>query len=725
MTSREEILADFQACTGIEDVEMAITQLEDAGWVLLDAVNKAMPPAPAPPVPPPVVEPLNTAFLGASSDTPIDVDSDSGTPPQSMIPLRPPPPPIPLRTDSSQGLAGSNNSSGSSSPFGMFPLGGGMSVADDFYRGVAGPSNLSNTRTRMLDFYVQHNDRTFHLKVPDNEDVKTLKTLIQAETNCPPCQQTLRGLNGNSGLLVSNRRRLSELSLPKENFLHLITPNALMDTDNPESKPAEPGDFKLHIHCLPQVKTYDLNFRPTHSVLNVKLDVASLTNIPVSRQEWTGWPEAINDDLSLAQIGIPQDHKLTLDRKPGPSDMPILDNSMASSSTSTTQRQSTSNHSGLGESEDDFEDAMSEPAHMEDDDDDIFDPANLGSASSKRLQPLIPDDYGDNVMASLKFSEEFTARYGTPHPGFFPGTLDDAIKESCMQPPKQRKMLAIYLHHDSSVLTNVFCTQALCAESVVAFLNENFVTFGWDLTFSSNKKRALDMITNHFGSVTAATVRNLDIERLPLLALVYKLRGTTEIFQIIHGNVTLDELMSQLLQAHDTYVAQLAVEIREEEERQARDAVKREQDLAFEMAQHADREKELVKQREEEDRLEEERIQEAIRRSEEEARLKEEAEKERVRREVAKTVPDEPPLDAKHTKIRFRIPGDNSNLERRFLPSDSLQTLLDYLTSKGFNSDDFKVLSSWPRRDLTTLERTSTLEELKLCPQETLTLEER
>lgn len=88
-----------------------------------DAVNKAMPPAPAPPVPPPVVEPLNTAFLGASSDTPIDVDSDSGTPPQSMIPLRPPPPPIPLRTDSSQGLAGSNNSSGSSSPFGMFPLG--------------------------------------------------------------------------------------------------------------------------------------------------------------------------------------------------------------------------------------------------------------------------------------------------------------------------------------------------------------------------------------------------------------------------------------------------------------------------------------------------------------------------------------------------------------------------------------------------------------------------
>ena len=52
-------------------------------------------------------------------------------------------------------------------------------------------------------------------------------------------------------------------------------------------------------------------------------------------------------------------------------------------------------------------------------------------------------------------------------------------------------------------------------------------------------------------------------------------------FQIIHGNMTLDELMSRLLQTHEQYTAQLAVEIREEEERAERDAVKREQDLAF------------------------------------------------------------------------------------------------------------------------------------------------
>ena len=53
---------------------------------------------------------------------------------------------------------------------------------------------------------------------------------------------------------------------------------------------------------------------------------------------------------------------------------------------------------------------------------------------------------------------------------------------------------------------------------------------------------------------------------------------------MIHGNVTLDELMSRLLTAFETYQSQLVVEIREEDERIARDAVKREQDLAFEMS---------------------------------------------------------------------------------------------------------------------------------------------
>ena len=64
------------------------------------------------------------------------------------------------------------------------------------------------------------------------------------------------------------------------------------------------------------------------------------------------------------------------------------------------------------------------------------------------------------------------------------------------------------------------------------------------------------------------------------------------------------------------------LQVREEEEREARNAVKREQDLAFEMAQKADREKEEAKRREAEERLEQAKIEEAVRRSEEEAKVR-------------------------------------------------------------------------------------------------------
>ena len=70
------------------------------------------------------------------------------------------------------------------------------------------------------------------------------------------------------------------------------------------------------------------------------------------------------------------------------------------------------------------------------------------------------------------------------------------------------------------------------------------------------------MVTKHFGSVAAATIKNMGLEKMPVLALVYKLRGTMEIFQVISGSSTLDELMSQLLSAQDTYASQLAVEVR-------------------------------------------------------------------------------------------------------------------------------------------------------------------
>lgn len=75
-------------------------------------------------------------------------------------------------------------------------------------------------------------------------------------------------------------------------------------------------------------------------------------------------------------------------------------------------------------------------------------------------------------------------------------------------------------------------------------------------------------------------------------------------------------------------------------------------------------------------------------------------------------------------RVRFRLP-DGEILQRRFGAKEKLSALIDFVTGHGFFPDEYKLLSSWPRRDLTTEGLEKTLEELKIYPQETLTLEQR
>ena len=147
----------------------------------------------------------------------------------------------------------------------------------------------------------------------------------------------------------------------------------------------------------------------------------------------------------------------------------------------------------------------------------------------------------------------------------------------------------------------------------------------------------------------------------------------------------------------------------------------------------ADREKEATKKREEEEKLEQERIEAAIRHSEEMEKDRKDREMAKLRSKIMSKLPKEPKEEKDEgqpvSKLRFRVPiqahDDGSDeesrdkkhsgppngivggkstggnqLERRFLASQSLQTVLDYLTTEGYPSSEYKVLSSYPRRDV-------------------------
>lgn len=339
-------------------------------------------------------------------------------------------------------------------------------------------------------------------------------------------------------------------------------------------------------------------------------------------------------------------------------------------------------------------------------------------------KPLMPPNCEDQLVAAESFSHEFASRFGECHPVFYIGSLDDAIRDSLQCKARDRKLLAIYLHHDRSILSNVFASQVLCAETMVAYLCNNFVTWAWDLTHDSNRDILLGLTSRHFGSVAENTVRLFKPDQLPLLLIISRSRGINEVLRVLHGNSTLDELMGHLMTIVEAFREQLDADIIEEDEREKRERVLQEQDDAYQQSLAADRAKAEQRRREDEEKLRLEKEEEQQRLKQQLIQEEEEAEKEAVRMSLANMVPAEPESSCPEpvSLIRIRCPG-GVVLNRRFLAAEPLQVLLMYIGSTGYQLNAHKVLTTYPRRDLCQLDSSLTLHQLKLFPQETLTVE--
>ncbi|GJQ73488.1 putative FAS-associated factor [Trypoxylus dichotomus] len=618
--NRDEILANFQVCTGIEDVSKAIDILQENNWDLVRSVNKVMP------------QESQSFPSGSGSDV-------------EMVPevIDIPSSPIETATD----MVSVGNNVGHSRPR-------SMPILENNVSGPYQQPSTSSLRIKTIRFNVQYGGQTIPIDIPDTGTIADIKIRLHRELKIPPCQQILSGW---ARMVQYENTPIKHLSLPSENALYLAV---------------KPKDGAV---------SADEDSEITERLKEVKADAFTYTDIPIRYQIWTGWPP-IDDSTILALSGINYpEHHLTLQRIQIDSD------------------------------EEEYEDA-SESFNV---DDDCF----IDNVTPKRIEPLIPEHIDDEIVGSISFSERFTTRYGAIHPAFYQGTLEDALKEACSKPAKDRKILGIYLHHDASVLSNVFCTQLLSVESVMQLIERNFVFWGWDLTFETNRARLQNSVNNCLGSTAALSLRDIAVDRLPAIIIIMKIRSSTDILNVIYGNVGVNELLSSLIEAVDVFTEHQKVEIREEQERAERELVKWEQDMAYNESLATDRAKEEAKRQQAEAEFNE-------RKRIENEKANELARKEAHRKQLEANLPAEPMLDQGDniTKIRFRLPNGD-NLERRFLATTTLKILLDYLTVQGFPIQEYKVISSWPRRDLTTVDVTKTLKELKLCPKETVILEER
>ncbi|KAK3580967.1 hypothetical protein CHS0354_006994 [Potamilus streckersoni] len=516
---REQVLADFQACTQLDDIETCIAILDQHDWNLVKAINSVM--------------------HDNQMDSPI-----AGDPIQFSSFLRPPgesnffttgifSDPVPLRE---------NNIADSMAHF------------DPGSASGPGPSSTGNT-PRMLHFNVEYRERNVNVYVADNEPVARIKEILAAELAIPVGKQELRGWTNRK---VYDNKILRELHLPKENTLFLLTPEISQPT---VSKPlpsssalSSEDDSSSKMFCLNVIfkegngvdKQYTLNFEGSDTVRQVKESVADVTDVPVRHQIWTGWPDAAkkNDSMKLAVCSLSQPyHTLELSKAnvfskkktAKPTDAMDLENS---------------------------EDELVSESYSVDDESDLF--LSEDALIRKKLQPLMPESVNDEMEALEHFTREFRERYGECHPVFYVGSLDNAIKDSLSCKAKDRKMLAIYLHHDGSILSNVFCSQILCSEGVVNYLTSNFTVWAWDMTHETNSDRLFTMATRHFGSVVATQVRGYQPDDLPVLLIITKSRSAVEVVDVVRGNEDIDGLMTHLIQDYEVFREQQKTEIVEE-----------------------------------------------------------------------------------------------------------------------------------------------------------------
>lgn len=195
-----------------------------------------------------------------------------------------------------------------------------------------------------------------------------MKNKIAEYTSIPNCRQSLRGwVQPNEA--YTNNTKLHTMSIARENEL-IVTDitgddGSALDDDSIERLGQM---YTLNILNEKDSNPLQLKFRGTQTILDIKTDVYTITNIAVRHQEWTGWPANVTNDTMLALTGIPLEHSLTLKSLETASSQP-------SSAFNNDDNRTARNHGGIPEtididsdsSVDEFEDASDFNAE-----DDIF-----------------------------------------------------------------------------------------------------------------------------------------------------------------------------------------------------------------------------------------------------------------------------------------------------------------------------------------------------------------
>ncbi|KAF4389466.1 hypothetical protein G4B88_006525 [Cannabis sativa] len=300
--------------------------------------------------------------------------------------------------------------------------------------------------------------------------------------------------------------------------------------------------------------------------------------------------------------------------------------------------------------------------------------------SSSSTTPLV--SVSAAASEAMEFVAGFERDYGLRRPNFVSEGFMDALQRS----RNEFKLLFVYLHSPDHQDTPLFCERTLCSEVLVAFVNENFVSWGGSIRASEGFKMS----------------NSLKASRFPFCAV-----------RVLEESAPV--LVTARLDA---------------EERRSNIRLREEQDAAYRAALEADQARERQR-KEEQERLEREAAEaERKRKEEEEARERAAREAEekaaalaRIRQEKALSLGAEPEKGPNVTQVLVRFPTGERK-ERRFDSTATIQTVYDYVDSLGcLEVENYSLVSNFPRMVYGPEKLALSLKEAGLHPQASLFVE--
>ena len=265
-------------------------------------------------------------------------------------------------------------------------------------------------------------------------------------------------------------------------------------------------------------------------------------------------------------------------------------------------------------------------------------------------------------------------------------------------------------------------------------MGANYVIWPWEVTIRSDTLYLNHLIAKYFGNEYARSFEQMRVQ-YPALLIVSRQGSKNTVVKVLDSNSSPEIILDSLIEEHEKFETTRVKDAQVEAEREEREKLRREQDEAYEAslaadrAKKADKEKKLLEEKRSQEEAEKKRI--AAEQEAEKKRIAAEKEsmsaEQRQKNALAALKPEPNEADTPKeqiTRLKFRV-TDGSIVQRKFLITDTLFTVFNFAASQGFFIDQNRMLTGWPKHDLTTESPDKTLEELKLFPQEIIIIDPR